>query len=219
MNVSLELCKRSDYRYQQIRDRHYVPNNGCHGQQVHFLIRLEGLVVGIISGASSVYAVAARDKFFGIPKDKELKQKRYLPSIINNVVFRLESHERNLATKALALFRRVVQRAWLLLYGVEVIGFETFVVEEDFRKGCLYKADNWTYLGDTKGSTKAHNGLKSKSTRVATSVKMLYCIKTGNKVPTEDYKSSWRAETLEEKNRAKTLIKNKKGLIGKVFTK
>jgi len=31
---------------------------------------------------------------------------------------------------------------WEDLYGVPVIGFETFVVEEDWRKGTLYRADN-----------------------------------------------------------------------------
>ena len=145
MGIRLEFCKRTDKRYQDIRNRHYVANNGCHGQQVHFLIHYNNSIVGIISGASSVYAVKARDDFFNIPKDKVVKQKRYLPSIVNNVVFRLEYHEKNLATRVLSRFRKVVCELWHNLYGVPVIGFETFVVEEDFRKGCLYKADNWFF--------------------------------------------------------------------------
>ncbi len=217
MSLLLECCKRSDARYQEIRDRHYVANNGCHGQQIHFLIHYNNKVVGIISGASSVYAVKERDAFFGIPKDKHIKQKRYLPSIVNNVVFRLEFHEKNLATRVLSKFRRVVCELWFNLYGVKVIGFETFVVEEDFRKGCLYKADNWSFVGNTQGSTKKHNGLKSKSTRVSTSVKMIYCIKTKNKIPDTDYVSSWKADTPQEKERAKRINKYKKKILGTMF--
>lgn len=215
--IELEYCKRTDKRYVQIRDRHYITNRGCHGQQIHFIIHYNGEVVGIISGASSVYAVKPRDTFFGIPKDTHLKQKRYLPSIINNVVFRLEHHEKNLATRVLSKWRKVVAKLWEQLYNVPVIGFETFVIENNTRKGALYKADNWSLLGETKGSTKAHNGLKNKSTRVDTDIKLIYAIKTKSKVSETDYTSSWKAETDEEKQRAKNLAKLKKELLGRKF--
>ena len=215
----LELCKRSDPRYQEIRDRHYIPNKGTHGQQIHFLIHYKGQIVGIISGASAVYGVKARDEFFGIPKDKHLKQKYYLPAIINNTVFRLEYHEKNLATKVLAKWRRVVTDLWEQIYGVQVIGFETFVVEEDWRKGTLYKADNWIYVGETAGSTKTHKGLNNPSTRLKTQPKMIYCRWVNHKpiIPTKEYVSSWRAETAEEKERAKRIAKLKKELVGQMF--
>lgn len=164
-----------------------------------------------------MYAVSPRDAFFGIPKDKVIKQKRYLPAIINNVVFRLEHHEKNLGTKILAKFRRVSTELWKALYGVDVIGFETFVIENEHRKGTLYKADNWTYLGDTKGSTKSHKGLLNKATRKDTEVKMIFAIKTKNKLPTSDYVSSWRASTPEEKNRARMLATHRKELLGRMY--
>lgn len=217
-SITLEFCKRTDKRYQDIRNRHYVPNKGTHGQQIHFIVHYKDRVVGIISGASSVYGVKARDEFFKIPKDKGLKQKYYLPAIVNNTVFRLEYHEKNLATKVLSKWRKVTATLWEDLYEVPVIGFETFVVEEDWRKGTLYKADNWSYLGDTAGSTKAHKGMSTPSTRHVTDKKMIYC-KWLNKplVPTVAYKSSWRAETSEEKARSKRIVKLKQELLGKFF--
>lgn len=217
-DIQLEFCKRTDPRYQTIRNRHYVPNNGCHGQQIHFLIWYKGNIVGIVSGASSVYAVKSRDEFFNIPPDKEIKQKKYLPAIINNVVFRLECHEKNLATRVLSKFRRVAVDLWFQLYNVPVIGFETFVVEEDWRKGALYKADNWTFCGETVGSTKSHKGLTNKSERVKTNSKLVYCRWVKKPVvPTTEYISSWRATTDEEKQRAKYIAKLKKELVGKKF--
>ena len=68
-DIKLEFCKRTDERYKKIRDRHYIPNNGTHGQQIHFLIHYKGKIVGIISGASSVYGVKSRDDLFNITKD------------------------------------------------------------------------------------------------------------------------------------------------------
>lgn len=217
--VVLEVCLRTDPRYVEFRNRHYIPNRGCHGQQIHFLVYYKGDHVGIISGASSVYAVVARDKFFDIPKgDKEAKQKRYLPAIINNTVFRLECHEKNLGTRVLSKFRKVAARLWKQLYGVDVIGFETFVIENERRKGSMYKADNWTYLGETKGSTKVHSGLLNKSSRVKTEVKLIFAFKCQKtKLPTTDYISSWRGGTESEKARARKLQQQRKRLIGQRF--
>lgn len=216
--IEFEYCKRTDERYQAFRDRHYIPNKGTHGQQIHFIIHYNGEIVGIISGASSVYAVGARDSFFNIPKDKNIKQNLYLPAIINNTVFRLEYHEKNLATRILSKWRKIVATLWEDLYNVPVIGFETFVIETDYRKGTLYKADNWTYVGETQGNTKAHTGLKNPSTRVETEKKLIYCKWTKKPIiPTIPYQSSWRAETPEEKERAKRIKQLKAKLVGKMF--
>lgn len=216
--IALEFVKRTDPRYQDIRNRHYVENNGTHGQQLHFIIHYKGDVVGIISGASSVYGVGARDTFFGIPKDQELKQSLYLPAIINNTVFRLEFHEKNLATRVLSLWRKVSAQLWEDIYGVQVIGFETFVVENDTRKGALYKADNWECLGETKGNTKVHSkgGLTAQHTRADTDKKLIYAKWSTRKpiTPTTKYESSWRNETEAEKAKAKSVVEYKRKLLG-----
>lgn len=217
--LKFEFVKRTDSRYQEIRNRHYIPNSGTHGQQIHFVIHYKNKVFGIISGASSVYGVKARDQFFKIPADKEVKQKYFLPAIINNTVFRLEYHEKNLATKVLSKWRRLIAWMWEEIYDVPVIGFETFVIENDTRKGTLYKADNWTYCGETAGSTKSHKGMKNPSTRKSTEVKMIYCKWLKNKeiTPKKPYKSSWKAETKEEKERAKRIVVKKKEWLGILF--
>lgn len=214
--MNLIVVKRTDSRYQKIRDRHYVTNNGTHGQQIHFLITEKDVPIGIISGASSVYGVKARDEFFRIPNDQKIKQKLYLPAIINNTVFRLEVHEKNMATQILSRWRKAISEMWEYIYEIPVIGFETFVVEEDYRKGTLYKADNWTFLGKTCGSTKSHNGLINKSTRLQTDKKLIYCKWNSKKpiVPKIEYISSWRNETPEEKERNKKIQSKKESLLG-----
>lgn len=213
------VVKRTDCEYQQIRNRHYVANNGTHGQQIHFLIVRDKKPIGIISGASSVYGVKSRDDFFKIPDEQSIKQKLYLPAIINNTVFRLEVHEKNMATQILSCWRKNISKMWEYIYDIPVIGFETFVVEEDYRKGTLYKADNWTFCGETSGSTKRHNGLENKSTRLITNKKLIYC-KWNSKnpvVPRVEYVSSWRNSTPEEKDRNKKIKNKKEELLGTVI--
>ncbi len=191
MNIQLEHCKRTHPEYQDIRNRHYIENRGCHGQQLHYLIRLEGEIIGIISGASSVWAVKSRDEFFGLNKENKAKG---LPSIINNVVFRLEFNLPNLATMVLAMWRKQIAKDWEDRYKVSVFGFETFVVETDYRKGTLYKADNWCFLGETAGSTKSHKGLINKSTRSETSKKLVYALKIKGRQLSTEYTSTWRGK-------------------------
>jgi len=217
MNILfLEICKRTNPIYQEIRNRHYVKNKGTQGAQIHFLINYEDVYCGIISGASAVYGVKGRDEFFKIPQEQKIKQKFYLPAIINNTVFRLENHEKNLGTRILKLWRNNISILWQTIYEIPVIGFETFVVEEDYRKGSMYKADNWIYCGITSGSTKTHNGMKNKSQRLQTTKKLIYCKWIKNKfiVPTQEYFGSWKKETKEEKIRAQSIVEKKRKLLG-----
>lgn len=188
-DIKLERCKRTHPTYQDIRNRHYVANRGCHGQQLHYLILLDNKVVGIISGASSVWAVKSRDEYFGLTKENKSKG---LPSIINNVVFRLELHKRNLATQVLSIWRKTISKDWEERYKVKVHGFETFVVETDTRKGSLYKADNWDFLGVTAGNTKSHKGLRTKSIRKSTDPKLIFAKKIPNTKLSTEYISTWR---------------------------
>lgn len=188
-NIHLERCKRSDERYQNIRDRHYIPNHGTIGQQIHYLVFLDDEICGIISGASSVFAVKSRDEYFGLTKENK---RAGLNSIINNVVFRLEKNLPNLGSQILALWRRTIAEDWEKQYGVKVHGFETFIIGNERRFGALYKADNWDYVGDTAGSTKTHNGLNKKGGRQETCVKMVFCKKIPKTKLCEHYESTWR---------------------------
>ena len=196
-NVTLIQCKRSDPRYQQIRDRHYVPNHGTFGQQLHYLIELDGEIVGIISGASAVYAVKARDDYFGLTKENK---KVALNSIINNTVFRLEKNLPNLGTQILSMWRKRIAIDWENKYRVKVHGFETFVIENDTRKGCMYKADNWTFVGETAGSTKTHNGMQNKSERIETVKKLIYVKKIKHTSLCTEYTPTWRLSAKQKKD-------------------
>ena len=193
-NVKLIRCMRSNPAYQEIRDRHYVKNNGAVGQQIHYLIMLDRDIVGIISGGSAAFAVGCRDEYFGITKENRTIA---LNGIVDNTVFRLERNLPNLGTQILAMWRKQIARDWHERYGVKVCGFETFIVEESYRKGSMYKADNWDFVGETSGSTKFHqHGAQKSFERRAVEKKLVYCkwIKGGH-LPTE-YQSTWNAPNI-----------------------
>lgn len=152
-DIRLIPCKRTNLIYQEFRDRHYIPNHGAIGQQLHYLIRLDREYIGIISGGSATFAVKPRDEYFGITKEN---RGIALNGIINNTVFRLEKNLPNLGTQILKLWREKVAEDWERNYGVTPCGFETFVIESDIRKGTVYKADNWDFVGETLGYTREH---------------------------------------------------------------
>jgi hypothetical protein len=188
---------------------------GHHGQQIHYLIWYETddgwKKVGAISGGSAVYATSVRDDFFHITKENRNK---VLNGIIDNTLFRLELHDvRNLATNIVSLWRKVVVKDWESLYGVKPYGFETFVEFAEIgdgkqRVGSLYLADNWTRVGETAGSTKNHVGkglTGGPSTRENVSKKIVFCkwLPLFTEPQVCEYKSSWRGQTLGEKQLAK----------------
>ena len=214
MQVSLVLCQRTDSRYAEFRNRHYISNKGCHGQQLHYLVYVDSIHLGIISGASATYAVKPRDQFFGIT------DKVNLNSIVNNVVFRLENAPPNAASKVLSQWRKQIAKDWEYLYQVPVAGFETFVIEgnqdesgkvctDRTRTGSLYKADNWTCVGLTQGSTKVHNnGMNNKHVRKEVTPKLIFC-KSVKGVPlAQTYTPTWR-----DKEASRLLSQRRKQLL------
>ena len=178
MTIELMPVSHTDERYLLMRDRHYIPNNSTIGMQLHYLIMREEVQLGIISAASPTYQVKGRDDFFGIDPHPN-KRGAQLKHIVNNSVFRLEVNEKNLGTQILALFRRRVEYDWSWKYNVKLYGYETFVEPSEARHGSLYKADNWTAVGMTKGHAKLQKGVqvngRGNISRKATTQKLIFC--------------------------------------------
>lgn len=125
---------------------HYPESKGIVGRSINYLIIYRRRIAGIIGLMNPPYAIGVIDKFFRI--NKENRNDMNL-RIANNHVFRLINNEHNLASRCLRLLRKVVTKDWKEKYGNDLIGLMTFV--EPPRKGTCYLADNWNYLGMTKG--------------------------------------------------------------------
>lgn len=257
IRIYLQFCSSSDLI--PFERRHYVQpmdeNDPCataksvdageprghHGQQIHYLIwgKVDEVWqnIGAISGGSGVFSCGIRDRFFGLdkfPKPKRGGTSPYLSGIIDNTLYRLELHQKNLASKVLSLWRKQVVKDWEFMYGVKPYGFETFVDEKrsgkagfTLSKGGLYVADNWTCVGSTQGSAKDHvgkgltGGLRGEPfRRRKVPIKIAYCkwIAPFTEPQFCEYKSSWRGQTVEEKALAKERILRRKELLKKALT-
>lgn len=193
--VQLKLVRRSDPLYKYFRSNHYIPDKGVVGQQLQYLVFYAGEVVGVIGGSSAVFSNQARDEYFNLDSDTAIKSKQ-LNSIINNNIFKLNYPAPNLATIVLSLWRKQIAVDWQELYGVEVAGFETFVVEERLwngktRNGACYRAENWELVGITKGYGETNvRGRKSKEKSLQAK-KLVYCRRIKGKKLCTEYQTSW----------------------------
>ena len=193
--VHLMLVKRSHPLYRQFRKSHYIPDHGLVGQQLQYLIFYGTEVVGIIGGSSAVYTNSSRDEFFKLGVDKDLKTTQ-LNSIINNNIFRLEYPAPNLASIILSLWRKQIAKDWKELYGVEVVGYETFIVEERLtggrtRNGAIYRADNWELTGITKGYDEVNVRGREHNSKRLKARKLVYCKRIKGKELCSEYNPSW----------------------------
>ena len=175
-NVNLHRCSRNYPTYKVIRDRHYIPNRGCIGAQLHYLIELDNEIVGVISGASPAFDVKTRDQFFGLSSKPDRKGAQ-LKHILGNNVFRLEVRRPNLGTQVLALWRRTVIKDFRSTYHRELVGLESFIEPSECRHGALYRADNWSQVGITAGTARRQHGIRNNGqhsvSRVQTTRKLI----------------------------------------------
>ncbi len=211
--LHLMLVKRSHPLYRQFRKSHYIPDHSIVGQQLQYLIFYGTEVVGIIGGSSAVYTNSSRDEFFKLATHKDLKTTQ-LNSIINNNIFRLEYPAPNLASMVLSTWRKRIAKDWEYLYGVEVCGFETFVIESKLwsgktRNGGCYRADNWNLVGITKGYDDKNVRGREHNNKNLKSKKLVYCKWIKGKQLCTNYDTSWN-----DPEKTKLLAKRREELFG-----
>ena len=149
----------------------------------------------MIGGSSAVFTSQARDEYWNFSDDRDTKT-RQLNSVINNNIFRLEYPAPNLATMVLALWRKQIAKDWEYLYGVQVCGFETFVIEERLwngktRNGACYRADNWELLGITKGYGETNVRGREHQDKRLKQKKLIYAKRIPGRELCSDYSTSW----------------------------
>jgi len=118
------------------------------GSQLRYMITSEGDDLGCLLFSASSWALAPRETWIGwTAEDKKVR----LHLIVNNSRFLILPwvHVKNLASRALSMAARQIQRDWLEEYCYAPVLLETFV--EPPYKGTSYKASNWIYLGETLG--------------------------------------------------------------------
>ena len=128
-------------------------------RRIHYLIyrTSDSVVVGAIGLSSCVLAISVRDKWIGWDKESRLKHSNM---VANNYRFCLipDNGIKNVGTMALKLLRIEGAKRWKEKYGDDLIMLETFVQPKidgsnNKRNGAVYLADNWEFIGKTKGNS------------------------------------------------------------------
>lgn len=154
---------KSDGLFGHLFFSHYPKSKGIVGRCLCYLIANKGEIVGIVGASSPPKNYGFFNNYFN--KDNE----KYF---VNNNVFRIIKSEKNLATRILKLFRTTVRNDYKIKYGDDLLGLVTFV--EKPRTGNIYKADNWTLLGETQGKRMRRNPITWEKTFEDGEIKFIY---------------------------------------------
>jgi hypothetical protein len=138
-----------------VHHHHYLGLPKLVGENLRYLVTINGQVVACLSWASAAWKIKARDRFIGW--DEETKRNN-LHLIANNTRFLIPDwiKVKHLASRVLALNLRRLSEDWQKTYGHPVYLAETFVDISRF-EGTCYRAANWIFVGQTKGSAKKGN--------------------------------------------------------------
>jgi hypothetical protein len=149
--VNLEVVrpgKRLTQWRRYVSGHHKLGDPMVPGSQLRYMITTEGEDLGCLLFCASSWALAPREKWIGWTTEEK---RSGLHLILNNSRFLLFPWVRikNLASRALSMAARQIQKDWLDEYCYAPVLLETFV--EPPYKGVCYKASNWIYLGETQG--------------------------------------------------------------------
>lgn len=131
---------------------HYLGYKMLPGAQCRYFIKDGERFLGLMGFGAAAWKVAPRDNFIGWNKHE---RERGLHLIVGQSRFLILPwiHCKNLASKSLAMVRGRLPDDWERIYGYRPVLMETFVENGRFFGTC-YKADNWSYVGNTQGRGK-----------------------------------------------------------------
>ena len=133
-----------------VNQYHMLGDKLVFGSRLQYFVKSGYKELGCLQFSASAWSLENRDKWIGWTKED---RKVRLHLIVNNSRFLIFPwvHIRNLASKVLSLAAKQIQEDWLREYCYAPVLLETFVDTAHFQGTC-YKASNWIYLGETKGS-------------------------------------------------------------------
>jgi hypothetical protein len=163
MEIDLKrICVRpasesEEPRYRELMaQHHYLGDLAKIGHTLWYVATYEQEWVALLSFSASALKCAARDKWIGWDYRRQYGR---LKLIANNSRFLILPDWRrpNLGTKVLALCQRRIGADWLAHFKQPLLLLETFVDTARYR-GTVYRAGNWTCVGQTQGHRRIREG-------------------------------------------------------------
>jgi len=151
-SISIEVVSSSpheDLWDNLVREHHYLSYKKLPGRHLKYLAFIDQRPVAALSWSAAARRLNVRDKFIGWDNNQRLK---HLHHFISNSRFLIPPWVKvyNLGSHVLSLVLKQLNQDWLHRFGVSLWMLETFV-DPRFFHGTLYKASNWTQIGQTAG--------------------------------------------------------------------
>ena len=144
-------------RFQHLmQSHHYLGALPKIGNTLWYVATWHEAWLALLSFSAAALKCAVRDRWIGWDYRHQYDR---LNLIANNSRFVIlpDCHYRNLASRVLSLCRRRIQADWVERFGFPLLLLETFVDPTRF-VGTIYRAANWTYVGDTRGYQRIRGG-------------------------------------------------------------
>ena len=136
-----------------VRENHYLEFKRFAGRGLRYVVAWRGRWLALAGWQTGAFKCRPRDRWIGW---KPANQFRRLHLIANNTRFvLLTKQRRNLASFAMAQMLNRLSDDWQAHWGHRLLLAETFVDPSRF-EGTIYKAGNWTYVGDSKGYSRSN---------------------------------------------------------------
>jgi hypothetical protein len=144
-------------RYQELMQaHHYLGALPKIGETLWYVATYHHEWVALLSFSAAAWKCAVRDRWVGWDFRHQYDR---LKLVANNSRFLIlpDWHRPNLGSKVLSLCERRLPDDWWARFDHPLVLLETFVDPERFQ-GTVYKAANWTDIGQTKGFRRIRGG-------------------------------------------------------------
>jgi hypothetical protein len=146
-----------EVRYQGLMQaHHYLGALPKIGETLWYVATWREEWVALLSFSAAAWKCAVRDRWIGWHSRHQYDR---LNLVANNSRFLIlpDWHYPNLGSKTLSLCHQRLPGDWRERFGHPLLLLETFVDPQRFQ-GTVYRAANWSYLGDTRGFRRTRQG-------------------------------------------------------------
>ncbi len=157
--IDIKMVSHTSFEYvwdQLVSRYHYLGYKKLLGHRLKYIAFIENQPVAALSFSAPALKLKSRDAYIGW---SDAQRKVFLNCLACNSRFLIVPWVKikNLASHVLSRCVRSLKKDWGKNFGKQLLLLETFVDPEKF-KGTIYKAANWTCVGQTHGSGKKGNG-------------------------------------------------------------
>jgi hypothetical protein len=146
-----------EQRYQELmQEHHYLGSLPKIGETLWYVASWLDAWVALLSFSAAAWKCAARDRWIGWDFRHQYDR---LKLVTNNSRFLIlpHWHVANLGSRILSLCEKRLPHDWQERFNHPALLLETFVDPARFR-GTVYKAANWTYVGNSRGFRRTRKG-------------------------------------------------------------